>query len=99
MKAKAVKTDEKFAGNKYGRIHPHSRVDRYYGVFINGTTYGEGNFSVRDGARLAAELINRGHDILLVVNSNCDDCVRRVGRKFDAEASVAKWLEWHVYSD
>lgn len=44
-----------------------------YGVDVDGVIHGDRAFDTLRGAKLAAELINRGNDIEIVINQNLDD--------------------------
>ena len=97
VKSKAIKTGEKLRGNQYGRIYQHSAKDRYYAVqtgeTIHGMYEGEGLMLTRNGAKLAALLIDEGYDPEEVCNSNVDDCAVTVRRVFNPGESIARWVE------
>ena len=72
--SKHIKTNQKFAGNKYGIIRKHSKIDRYYGVQRdNGEVICRDYFLSMNGARLAAMLVDLGYTEEMLNTVNCDD--------------------------
>jgi len=73
MTARAVKTKEEYAGNQYGRIRKHSKVDRYYSVQVGDTTICWNYWLSLRGAKLAAMLVDLGMNEEQLNRVNCDD--------------------------
>ena len=63
LKAKSIKTDEYYRGNKYGRIYKHSQVDSEYGIQLPVGIIAVGWFLSARGARFAADCVNSGFPI------------------------------------
>lgn len=106
-KAKHVKTTEKYAGNQYGIIRKHSKVDRYYSVQLaNGEFICEDWFMTLNGARLAAKLVNLGVTQQQMERIDCDShaaCANNLARW--AKQTVEQYLDSkaesvkHMYVD
>ena len=75
---KVIKTNEKIAGNKYGKVTAGSRRDRYYGIQLDDKTIiYQDYFLTQAGARLGLELHERGLSREQMDTLDCEELASR----------------------